>query len=142
MLDLSNIIREIKASTMGRQLNAERPDKKLNYIENHTRLFVCPIVCGLSEIKKRKTFRAGGPAEACAGRLPRANERAVAPCKKKSIPCLIPFTPLLPFTHPSPTLSVATRPQTVKPLCICAIPGSVCWHTQYIDVYTKVQSHV
>ena len=24
---------------------------------------------------------------------------------------------------------VATRPQTVKPLCICAIPGSVCWHT-------------
>ena len=29
-----------------------------------------------------------------------------------------------------------------KPLCICAIPGSVCWHTQYINVYIKVQSHV
>ena len=39
-------------------------------------------------------------------------------------------------------LPVATRPQTVKPLCICAIPGSVCWHTQYINVYIKVQSHV
>ena len=37
---------------------------------------------------------------------------------------------------------VATQPQTVKPLCFCAIPGSVCWHTQYINVYIKVQSHV
>ena len=32
---------------------------------------------------------------------------------------------------------VATRPQTVKPLCFCVIPGLVCWHTQYINVYIK-----
>ena len=37
---------------------------------------------------------------------------------------------------------VATRPQTVKSLCLSVIPGSVCWHTQYSRIYNRGKSHV